>query len=150
MVHPAKALWQCHKCGRRFVARHQYHTCERHTLAEHFAGKDPAVRQLYDHLVKTVRSFGPVTIYTQKSRILFQARTRFASIVVRRRWLEVTLWLKRRARHPRIRRVEAGALRDYGCVFRLAAQGDLDDDLIQLVREACDVGQGVHPTALRH
>ncbi len=39
------------------------------------------------------RACGPVTVYAQKSRIVFQARVRFAGAVVHNEWLEATLWL---------------------------------------------------------
>jgi hypothetical protein len=50
--------------------------------------------------VAVARASGPVTVYAQKTRIVIQARVRFAGAVVRQRWLDAALWLKRRIAHP--------------------------------------------------
>ncbi|HTH63163.1 MAG TPA: hypothetical protein VL563_00670 [Gemmatimonadales bacterium] len=48
---------------------------------------------------------GPVTVYAQATRIVLQARVRFASVVVHGEWLDVGLWLRRRVRQrPRAHR----------------------------------------------
>jgi len=135
-----RPLWTCPDCGRQFVSRNRYHSCGRYTLDDHFAGKEPVVRQLYDQLLRTLHRFGPVTAYPLKSRIVFQAETQFAAAVPRKRWLEVYLWLYRRAEHPLIHRVEMHVFRDYGHIFRLARLEDLDEELKALLGEAYALG----------
>lgn len=90
-----KPLWTCPRCGHRFVTRNMWHSCTRYRIADHFKGKDPVVRHLYKQYVGIVRGFGSVTVFAQKTRIVFQARVRFAGAVVRKHWLEGGLWLKR-------------------------------------------------------
>jgi hypothetical protein len=122
------------------VSRSTYHACGRYEIDDHFAGKDPAVRGLFDHLFKTLKKFGRVTAHATKTRIVFQAETQFAAVITRRRWLEGTLWLRRRAQHPGLRRIEMGVFRDYGHVFRLALPADLDPALVALLHEAYLIG----------
>jgi hypothetical protein len=143
MARPArkKPLWTCPQCGHRFVTRNMWHSCTRYRIADHFTGKDPALRALYRRYVALVRSFGPVTVYAQKTRIVFQARARFAGAVVRTRWLEGALWLKRRADNPRFHRIESILQRDYIHYFRLRSPEDLDEELAGLLREAYAVGR---------
>jgi hypothetical protein len=117
-----------------------WHSCGHYRLADHFKGKDPIVRQLFDQYVALVRQFGPVTIYAQKTRIVFQARARFAGAVTRKHWLEGALWLKRRAAHPLVYRIEKYTAHDYGHYFRLTKPEDLDEGLTALLREAYAVG----------
>src|SRR5262245_39846539 len=112
-----KALWTCPKCGRQFVSANKYHSCGHYTIETHFAGKPAAVRELYDSLLKTLEQFGSVSAYALKSRIVFQAETQFAAVTPRQRWLDGTFWLKRRAAHPLIRRIEMGVYRDFGQIF---------------------------------
>ncbi len=42
--------------------------------------------------------------------------------------------------HPRIRRIEMGIFREYGHIFRLSQPEDLDEDLVELLREAYALG----------
>lgn len=97
---PAKELWTCPECGHQFVTPNMWHSCGTYELSDHFRGKDPQVRELFDHLVEAVEGFGPVTVYAQKTRTVFQVRTRFASIVTRKSWLTPQIWLKRNVDHP--------------------------------------------------
>jgi hypothetical protein len=82
------------------------------------------------------RSCGPVTIYAQKTRIVFQARVRFSGIVVRPSGLSVHLWLRREVDHPRLQRTESFGALGYGLYFRLRRPDDIDDPLRELMREA--------------
>jgi hypothetical protein len=106
-------------------------------------GKEPIVRELYDHLYKTLQQFGSVTAFPVKSRIVFQAEVQFAAAVPRKRWLDGYLWLRRQAAHPRIRKIEMGIFRDYGHIFRLTRPDDLDEDLIDLMHEAYILGSEI-------
>ncbi len=137
----AQALWTCPKCGHRFVTRNMWHSCTRYRLADHFAGKDPGVKRVFDRLRRLVEACGPVTVYAQKTRIVFQGRVRFGGCVVRRRWLDGGLWLTRRAEHPKLVGVEQPIAGCFVHRFRLAAVADLDAGLAGLIREAYAVGQ---------
>jgi hypothetical protein len=136
-----RPLWTCPLCGERFVTRNMSHSCGRHSIAEHFVGKSPHVRALFDDLVRAARRFGPVHIYAQKTRIVFQTRGRFVAVTPRRQHLGGHLWLKRRRSHPAIHRVESLLDRDFVHNFRLKNGKDLDDAFRQLLREAYLVGQ---------
>jgi hypothetical protein len=75
-----KPLWTCPKCGHQFVMRNLWHSCSRHSLDDHFKGKDPMLRKIFDRYLALVKKCGPVTAYAQKTRIIFQVRVRFAPI----------------------------------------------------------------------
>jgi hypothetical protein len=75
-------------------------------------------------------------VYAQKTRIVIQARVRFAGAVVRQHWLDAGLWLKRRVTHPRVHRIENFGRLGYGIHFRLTRPTDIDRQLAALVREA--------------
>ncbi len=135
-----KTFWTCPRCGRQFVSANKWHSCQSFRIEDHFAGKDPLVRELYDLLFATLNGFGPVKAYALKTRIVFQAETQFAAALPRRHWLEGYLWLRRRAAHPLIRRIEMRVFRDYGHVFRLTQSADLDDDFVALLHEGYMLG----------
>jgi len=138
------ALWRCPKCGHRFASKNLWHSCGRFRLADHFAGKDPALRTLWDRFVALLRRNGPVTVYAQKTRIVCMVRVRFAGAQVRSRWLDAGLWLKRRASHPTLRRVDFLPPHDYLHYFRLRSLADLDAAFAALTREAYAIGTQAH------
>jgi len=136
-----KPLWTCPKCGHRFVTRNLWHSCGRYTLASHFDGKPRQLRAAFDRYLALAKACGPVTVYAQKTRIVFQTRVRFAGAVVRQRWVDASMWLKRRVRHPRLHRTESLGRLGYGVHFRLEHRGDVDEALAKLMREAYAVGR---------
>ncbi|MGH9855407.1 MAG: DUF5655 domain-containing protein [Blastocatellia bacterium] len=135
-----KPLWTCPKCGHQFVTRNMWHSCSNYPLDYHFAGKDPALRELFDKYVEFVERCGPITVYAQKTRIVFQTRARFTGAVARKRWLECAVWLKRRVESLRFHRIESILDRDFVHYFHLTAESQLDDELAAFVREAYAVG----------
>ena len=138
---PKKTLWRCPKCGHRFVTKNLWHSCGRYRLSDHFKGKPPAIRQTFDRYVELARACGPVIVYAQKTRIVIQARVRFAGAVVRRDYLDATMWLKRRIKHRRLSRVESFGNLGYGHHFRLTNPCDIDTSLGNLMKEAYRIGQ---------
>jgi hypothetical protein len=129
-------LWKCPRCGHRFVTKNLWHSCVRVALADHFRGKPVQRKKTWDRWLAVARACGPVEAYAQKSRIVIQARVRFAGAVVRVSYLDASLWLRRRAGHPLVRRVEDFGRLGYGHHFRLVAPTDIDAPLQALVREA--------------
>jgi hypothetical protein len=124
-----------------------WHSCGRYRVADHFKGKDPAVRKLFRAFRALVASIGPATVYAQKTRIVFQTRARFAGLIVRRNRIEVGLWLKRRREHPRLYRIEFYPPNDYVHRIRLASLSEIDRELAQFVREAYKVGRQEGPAS---
>jgi hypothetical protein len=105
-------------------------------LSRHFAGKPVALRAAFQRWVAIARACGPVTVYAQKTRIVLQARVRFAGAVVRGQWLDAGLWLRRRIEHPRVHRIEDFGRLGYGIHFRLNGPADIDARMVKLMREA--------------
>jgi hypothetical protein len=129
-------LWRCPRCGHRFVTKNLWHSCVRVPLTAHFRGKPGARKQTWNRWLAAARACGPVTAYAQKTRIVIQARVRFAGAVVRIAYLDATLWLRRRADHPRLQRVEDLGALGFGHHFRLEQPTDIDPALEALVLEA--------------
>lgn len=135
-------LWACPRCGHRFVTKNLWHSCGRYRVGDHFRGKDAEVRRLFDRITAVARPHGAVTVYAQKTRIVFQSRVRFASAVPRKHWLDIGVWLTRRVEHPTLRRVEELAPRSYVHSFRLHQQSDIDAGLAEILAAA--VGRQEH------
>ena len=133
-------VWVCPICGRQFRTASKYHSCGMFALQDHFKGKAAVVGELYERLVEALGQFGPLAVFPVKTRIVFQAEVQFAAAITHTGWLELVLWLKRPAAHPRLLRVEMGVFRDYGHYFRLEKLADLDEELVKLLKEAYALG----------
>jgi hypothetical protein len=126
------SLWRCQKCRREFPNRNQSHACGRSRLADHFQGKPPQIRALFDAVVAAIRSIGPVRILPEKTGIAFQVRMSFAQVT------------PRRLEHPRLRRTETFSPRNHMHVFRLSEPGEIDGDFRAWLAEAYRVGEQRH------
>ena len=138
------ALWHCDKCDREFANRNQSHACGRYELADHFRGKPPEIRALFDQVVATVHAVGPVRILPQTTRIAFQARMSFAQVTPRKHWLDGHVVLARRLEHPRFRRIESYSPQNHVHIFRLSQPSDIDADFRAWLAEAYLVGNQLH------
>jgi hypothetical protein len=136
-----KPLWRCPKCGHRFVTANLWHSCGRYDLARHFTGRDPLVRRLFDRFMRVVRAQGRVTMYPQKTRIICMVRVRFAGATTRKSGLDVHLWLKRRAEHAVLRKVEFYPPGAYVHYFRFGRLDEFDGSFSALVKEAYRIGR---------
>jgi len=132
----SRALWRCPRCGHRFVSKNLAHSCVRVPIHAHFRGRAAARYPTYRAWAAAARACGPVTIYAQKTRIVFQARVRFGGAVVRAGFVDAGLWMKRRVSHPLLHRTESLGPMGFILRFRLTGPEDIDDGLRSLVREA--------------
>lgn len=141
MVTRKKALWQCPKCGHRFVTKNIWHSCGRYRLSDHFRGNQAEVRKTFDRFVQLARTCGPVLVYAQKTRIVLQSRVRFAGAVPRRDHLDASLWLRHLVRHPLIHRVDSLGRLGFYVQFRLGGPKDLDARIAKFMKAAYTIGQ---------
>jgi hypothetical protein len=137
-------LWTCPRCGHQFVTRNIWHSCGRYDLDNHFVGKDDLLRPTFDRLVEIANRCGYVTVYAQKTRIVFMVRVRFAGVVVRKHSLDWALWLTQRINHPLLQRTEVFGAHSFGLHFRLTKPEDIDDQLEALICEAYKTGKQEH------
>jgi hypothetical protein len=50
-------LWTCPKCGHAFVSPNLWHSCGRYELDDHFRGRPPGLRRLFDRF-RARRAYG--------------------------------------------------------------------------------------------
>lgn len=139
-----RPLWKCPECGHKFVTKNLSHSCGRHRLADHFVGVDPVIHRTFNRWRAVAEANGPVTVYAQKTRIIFMVRVRFGGASVRKTWLDARLWLKRKPSHPLMHR-----LHDYGSIgydfhVKLTHPSQVDARLEALMREAYAIGKQEH------
>lgn len=87
-------MWTCPKCGRSFLRRDQNHACARVTVEGLFHKRRPALRLLYDRLVRTIRRFGDFREEAVNPGVIFfKTRTSFLGVKLRKDDLVVTFYL---------------------------------------------------------
>jgi hypothetical protein len=134
-------LWTCPACGRAFASRNQTHTCAPlRELDEHFAGKPPEIRAIFDRFLALAERNGPVTVLPQKTRIALQARMSFAALQPRRRWVDGHVVLARRVPHPRFTRIETFSPGNQLHAFRFTRADEVDEQVAAWLAEAYSVG----------
>jgi Domain of unknown function (DUF5655) len=136
-----KELWQCPKCGERFVTPNMWHSCSKYSLETLFAHSEPHVFELYKKFEEMVKSCGPIIVIPQKSRVAFQVRVRFAGAIPRKSFLQCSFGFNHRRDHRRFFKIEKYAPRWYGHYCRIAKEEELDEEFMNWIREAYEVGQ---------
>lgn len=139
-----RELWTCPNCGRAFVTRNMYHSCARHSLDEPFRQKPAEIRQLFDVVLQTFESFGPVTLVPYQDRVAFMVRVRFGGVRPRKHWLDVDFWLTRRVESPRFQRIETLSPYTHIYTVRVTDPSHVDGELAAWLREAYAVGCQEH------
>jgi len=138
-------LWECPRCGARFVTRNMWHGCGDYSVDGFFEGKPARLRELYDAFVAFIGSIGPFEQVPTKSRIAFMVRVRFAGVArLRKDGLVCSFWLKREIRSPRFSKVELLGKKDWVYRFVLREEHELDDEVRTWMEEAYEVGRQSH------
>src|SRR6476660_1583724 len=113
-------LWTCPKCSKKLVGTNMSHSCVRRTVDDFFAGKDPQAKKIFEAFLKLVRQCGPVHADVAKTRIAFQARTRFAALdAITRSGVLFHVWLKHEIASPRFTRVVLYKPNNYVYYFKI-------------------------------
>jgi hypothetical protein len=136
-------LWRCPVCGQTFTGRNMPHSCQVVSVEQHFEGRPPALRAVFDAFVAAAQTNGPLTVNATKSRITLQVRMRFAGVEPRRDHLRTHVILTRQIDHPRLT-VEHLEPRYYVHRLRLTEPADVDDQLAAWLAEAYAVGAQRH------
>ena len=132
----AKRLWTCSLCGRRFAKSKQAHSCRVHSIDDHFRGKDPTLRTLFDALRRALGRSGPLRVDAVESTINLVSKHHFAGIAVRREYLRVGFILDREIHDERILRAERVGPRRISHHVLIRSLSDLDAQLLGWLAEA--------------
>ena len=102
------------------------------------------MRKVFDKWLAAARKCGPVTVISQKTRIVFTVRVRFTSVIIRKNWVEAGLWLLRPTKHPQLVRVARYMPDCFYHYFRFEKPADIDAKILPLVRAAYAIGCQEH------
>ena len=119
--------WACPNCRRVFSKARQWHSCEVKRLDEHFRGRDPELREIFDELVARLRKLGPVKVDPVKTSINLTARYHLGAVTVRGTFLRLGFLSDRRIQDDRIVHFERLGPAKFGHSVVIESIEDLDD-----------------------
>jgi len=109
------------------------------TLTQHFAGRAPAVRAIYDRIVSAAKTFGPVREEPKKTSIHLARKSAFAGVATRKDALILTIKSPADVRSPRIiKHQQASATRWY-LEVRLEDPKQVDRELKGWLRQSIEL-----------
>jgi len=106
------------------------------TVNAHFENRDAVVRQIYDRLLKSARTFGPVTEDPKKTSIHLVNRTAFAGVATRKSAIVLTIKADSDISSPRIHKSEQTSARRFHHEVKLTSPADVDSELIGWLKHA--------------
>src|SRR5262245_38604217 len=110
-----------------------------HTVNEHFEGRDPAVRDIYDTLVGVARDFGPVVEDPKETSIHLNRRSAFAGVATRKQHLILTVKATSDIDSSRVhKRLQASSRRWYHEI-KLRSVEDIDAQIIGWLRGSYEI-----------
>ncbi|MES2776271.1 MAG: DUF5655 domain-containing protein [Bacteroidota bacterium] len=119
-----------------------------YTELDHFSGKEPIVKEIYDKLLCEVQHFGPVKIEPHKTSIHLVNRFGFAGVYTRRNYINLEMQLPSRITSPRIIKVEQVSANRYHHTTRLFSPNVIDAELVDWLKRAYDLKSGSTEPAL--
>jgi hypothetical protein len=122
--------WGCPKCGRSFARVRQSHSCKRTTVDVHFAGKNPALRDVFDLLTKKLSKTGPLRVDSVKTAIHFVSGRAFGGVTVARESMRLGFLSERPISSPRIAKRIALAPDRIEHVVVINSVSDVDRELL--------------------
>jgi len=109
------------------------------TLAQHFDGKDPVVKSIYDHIVKESRKFGAVIEEPKKTSIHLVNKSAFAGVMTRKSALILNIKSAAPLKDKRIKKSEQVSASRFHQEVKLTSPDELDSVLIGWLKEAYSI-----------
>jgi hypothetical protein len=106
------------------------------TIKSHFERKDPAVRQIYNRILKSARKFGAVGEEPKKTSIHLVNRTAFAGVATRKGAIVLTIKSDRKLSSPRIHKSEQTSASRFHHEVKLTSPADVDAELVKWLKDA--------------
>jgi hypothetical protein len=106
------------------------------TVDQHFKGKDPIVKAIYDRVLTEARKFGPVVEESKKTSIHLVNMSAFAGVATRKNALILTIRSTVPIRDKRITRTEKVSANRFHQEVKLTSPKEVDPLLIGWLLEA--------------
>src|SRR3954451_15738676 len=109
------------------------------SVDDHFAGRSPVVRRIYDRLLAAVATLGAVAEDPKKTSIHLNRKTAFAGVVTRKDSLILTLKAALDIRSLRVSKHERASANRWHLEVKLSDPAEVDAELIGWLKEAYEL-----------
>lgn len=106
------------------------------TLSQHFEGKEPVVKSVYNRILKESRKFGRVVEEPKKTSIHLVNKSAFAGVVTRKSALILNIKSAAPIKHARIKKSEQVSASRFHQEVKLVSPEEVDSTLIAWLKEA--------------
>jgi hypothetical protein len=106
------------------------------TVNDHFVTKDPAIRALYDQLLKILNGFGPVKEMPKQTSIHIDRKSALVGVETRKDCLVLTIKADHHIDHPRIEKFEQISARRFYHKVRVKSLKDFDAQIKRWLKDA--------------
>ena len=113
-----------------------WHSCGKFSLGELFSRSEAQVRKVFNEYARLVCACGKVHMIPQKTRVVFQARMRFAGATPRKSHLICHFILSRKIDNERFQKIETITPRCHAHYLRVEDEADLDHEFAKWLKEA--------------
>jgi len=110
-----------------------------YTVGDHFAGKSPAVRAVYDRLLAALTKIGPVQEEPKKTSIHLVRSSALAGVEVRKDYLLLNLKSDAPIDSRRVTKAEQLSARRFHQKVKLASPAEVDAELEQWLQAAYEL-----------
>ena len=105
-------------------------------VENHFENKSPIVQEIYDSLVKKLKSFGKVQEEPHKTSIHLLNQTTFAGIATRKDYLLLTIKIDTPIKNSRVTKTEQVSRNRYHILIKLETPKEIDIELLKWLKDA--------------
>jgi hypothetical protein len=109
------------------------------TVRQHFVGRNPIVRAIYDRIVSAAEAFGPIQQDPKNTSIHLNRRSAFAGIATRKDALILTLKSATDIRSPRIIKREQASANRWHLEIRVEDPEQVDQELTSWLKNAFEL-----------
>ena len=109
------------------------------TKDDAIARADPALQRVYARLLRAVQAFGPVKEDRGERSALLRSRGGFVGVHPKRDGLDLQIVTDHVIRAARVTKVDPVSARRFHVHVRLTSDTDVDDQLLEWLREAYDL-----------
>jgi len=110
-----------------------------HSVQQHFEGRSPHVREIYDLILATGLEFGPVEEDPKKTSIHLNRNSAFAGISTTRQALSLTVKAAREISDDRIKLSQRASARRWYNTIKISSPDEFDAQIIEWLRESYEI-----------
>jgi hypothetical protein len=105
-------------------------------VENHFENKSPVVREIYDGLIRKVKSFGAFHEEPHKTSIHLLHQTAFAGVATRKDYLLLTLKTDHSIESTRVTKTEQVSRNRFHLLIKLETPKEIDTELLKWLKDA--------------